>query len=59
MSHFAESSQSQLGMMVHGCWQAPASVQVKHCERPDMLANKPGAQQLHTLLLLAPTTELA
>ena len=59
MSQFAESPQLQLGMMVHGCWQAPASVQVKHCERPETLANKPGAQQLHTLLLLAPTTALA
>ena len=28
-------------------------------ERPDTLAKEPGEQQLHTLLLLAPTTELA
>ena len=28
-------------------------------ERPDKLEKEPGAQQLHTLLLLAPTTELA
>ena len=49
----------QLGMMVQGCWQALALVHVKHCERPDMLANVPGLQQPHTLLFLAPTTELA
>ena len=59
MSHLAASEQSQLGMMVQGCWQAAASVQGKHMERPDALAKEPGAQQLHTLLLLAPTTELA
>jgi hypothetical protein len=59
MSQFAESSQLQSGMIVHGRWQAPASVHVKHFERPDTLAKKPGAQQLHMLLLLAPTTELA
>jgi hypothetical protein len=59
MSHFAVSLQSQLGMTVQGCRQAPASVHVKHCERPDTLANVPGLQQPHTLLLLAPTSELA
>ena len=45
--------------MVQGCWQAPDSVQAKHMERPGTLAKEPGEQQLHTLLLLAPTTELA
>ena len=59
MSHLAESTQSQLGMMVQGCWQASLSVHMKHCERPGTLANVPGLQQPHTLLLLAPTTELA
>jgi len=61
VSQVAVSVQSQLGMMVQGCWQAAASVPVqgKHLERPDALAKEPGAQQLHTLLLLAPTTELA
>ena len=49
----------QLGMTVQGCWQALVLVHVKHCERPDMLANVPGLQQPHTLRLLAPTTELA
>ena len=49
----------QLGMTVQACWQALALVHVKHCERPDMLANVPRLQQPHTLLLLAPTTELA
>jgi hypothetical protein len=44
---------------VQGCWQALALVHVKHCERPDTLANVPRPQQPHTLLLLAPTTELA
>ena len=59
LSHFAGSAQSQLGMTVQGCLQEPVSVHVKHCERPDTLANVPGLQQPHTLLLLAPTTELA
>ena len=39
---------------MQACWQALALVHVKHCERPDMLANVPGLQQPHTLLLLAP-----
>ena len=59
MSHFAVSLQSQLGMTVQGCRQALALVHAKHCERPDTLANVPRPQQPHTLLLLAPTTELA
>jgi len=46
-------------MMVQGCWQAPDSVQGKHMERPDAFEKKPGEQQLHTLLLLAPTNALA
>ena len=46
----------QLGMTVQGCRQALASVHVKHCERPDTLANVPGLQQPHSLL--APKTEL-
>jgi hypothetical protein len=33
-------------MMVHGCWQAPDSVQGKQIERPDTLAKEPGEQQL-------------
>jgi hypothetical protein len=44
-------------MTVQDCRQALASVHVKHCERPDTLANVPGLQQPHTLL--APKTELA
>ena len=48
----------QLGMTVQGCWQALALVHAKHCERPDTLANEPELQQPHTLLFLAPTTEL-
>ena len=59
MSHCKGSVQSQLGMTVQGCWQAAVSVQEKHCERPDTFANVPGLQQMHTLLLLAPTVELA
>ena len=47
MSHFALSTQSQLGMTVQGCWQALALVHVTHCERPAMLANVPGLQQPH------------
>ena len=47
MSHCKGSMQSQLGMMVQGCWQAAVSVQEKHCERPDTLANEPGLQQPH------------
>ena len=59
MSHFAGLPQSQLGMTVQGCWQAPGSEQEKQCDRPDVSANEPGAQQLHTLLLLAPMMALA
>ncbi len=47
MSQVAASEQSQLGMIVQGCWQAKASVQGKHMERPDALAKEPGPQQLH------------
>jgi hypothetical protein len=56
MSQVAELPQSQLGMTVQGCWQARVSGHVKHCERPDTLANVPRLQQLHAL---PPTTELA
>ena len=59
LSHFAGLPQSQLGMTVQGCWQAPGSEQERQCDRPDVLANEPGAQQLHTLLLLAPMMALA
>ena len=59
MSQFARSTQSQLGMTVHGCRQAAGSVHVKHCERPDTLAKEPVPQQMQTLLFLAPTVELA
>ena len=48
-----------MGMMVHGCWQAPGSEQERQCDRPDVLANEPGVQQLHTLLLLALMMALA
>ena len=58
LSHFAGLPQSQLGMTVQGCWQAPGSEQERQCDRPDALANEPGAQQLHTLLLLAPMMAL-
>ena len=47
LSHCAGSPQSQLGMTVQDCWQALVSLQEKHWERPDMLANVPGLQQPH------------
>ncbi len=46
MSQSCASIQSQLGMMVHGRWQVAGSGHIKQCERPDVLAKVPGAQQL-------------
>ena len=46
-------------MTVQGCWQAAGSEQEWQYDIPDVSANEPGAQQLHTLLLLAPMMALA
>jgi hypothetical protein len=46
MSHDDASLQSQLGTTVHGCVHALALEQLKHCDRPDTLANVPIGQHL-------------